>query len=397
VSRKVLLITHTFAPYAFPESYLSAKRMGNIPGIEVDVLTIEPFMSDVRVDKKFGLYAEKRFNNVTRLKPPAWYKHLPFARLQFLFSLPDAYLYLNPIYSKQLKEASKYDAIFTWSMHHSAHLLGRYVKKRNPAIRWFAHFSDPWVKNPFFMQNWFTKIINKYLERKVFEQADSLLFTSKETVDLVLEAYPENIREKACIVPHAFDESLYPTTQKTNRNDIIIRYIGNFYGLRQPTGLIKALEILFANHFEVIKNIKLDFIGSSINKDSYSIPEQLNSYINFQEPVDYLASLKLMKEADLLLVIDAPFENSPFLPSKLIDYIGAGRPIFGITPPGTSERVLKGLGFLTANPNNPQEIANSLLKMIEGVQKGQYSLTPQQQKQFSIETVGAQMAELLSQ
>jgi hypothetical protein len=43
--------------------------------------------------------------------------------------------------------------------------------------------------------------------------------------------------------------------------------------------------------------------------------------------VGYQESLKLMSEADALLVIDAPADQSVFLPSKLIDYIGAGRPI----------------------------------------------------------------------
>ncbi len=72
-----------------------------------------------------------------------------------------------------------------------------------------------------------------------------------------------------------------------------------------------------------------------------------------------------MKEANLLLVIDAPFEMSPFLPSKLVDYVGANKPIFGITPPGTSQKLIEEMGFLVAPPHNIQDIADKLVQMIE--------------------------------
>jgi hypothetical protein len=66
--------------------------------------------------------------------------------------------------------------------------------------------------------------------------------------------------------------------------------------------------------------------------------------------VDYKTSLALMESADLLLVIDAPFDQSVFLPSKLVDYIGAQRPIFAITPPGTSAKLVSDLGGMVAHP-----------------------------------------------
>jgi len=81
--------------------------------------------------------------------------------------------------------------------------------------------------------------------------------------------------------------------------------------------------------------------------------------------VSYCQSLALMSSADLLLVIDAPTNNvSVFLPSKLVDYIGSGVPIFGISPPGTSASLIERLGGYVANPRNVQEIATELRKAI---------------------------------
>jgi hypothetical protein len=59
-----------------------------------------------------------------------------------------------------------------------------------------------------------------------------------------------------------------------------------------------------------------------------------------------------MKTADLLTVIDVPAKKNLFLPSNLVDYVGAGRPILGIKPPGT-----------------PQKIMNKLEKLQEGREK----------------------------
>jgi hypothetical protein len=57
--------------------------------------------------------------------------------------------------------------------------------------------------------------------------------------------------------------------------------------------------------------------------------------------VGYLDGLRLSASADALLVIDAPSSTpSIFLPSKLVESIGANRPVWGITPPGTSAEVI---------------------------------------------------------
>jgi hypothetical protein len=76
--------------------------------------------------------------------------------------------------------------------------------------------------------------------------------------------------------------------------------------------------------------------------------------------VKYLESLRLMSEADGLLVIDAPAELSVFLPSKLIDYVGAARPVFGITPRGTAAALIRRLGGWVAEPSDAAAVAAAL-------------------------------------
>lgn len=44
-------------------------------------------------------------------------------------------------------------------------------------------------------------------------------------------------------------------------------------------------------------------------------------------------------------------------PSKLIDYLGANRPIFGITPSGAAAGILEAAGESVAVPSDPHMIA----------------------------------------
>jgi glycosyltransferase involved in cell wall biosynthesis len=348
----------------------------------------------IKEDGDFIPYTASRFLNVHRLSPPAWYRNMPFQRLKGFFSIPDSYLYLNLLYLKHLKNLDNYGAVITWSMYHSIHLLGLYAKKHFPHIPWVAHFSDPWTTNPFFKENFLITMINQAFEKRVFSQADILTFTSEETIHKALSKYPNSVRIKAKTIFHAYDEALYPKMRMRKSEKLVVRYLGAFYGDRNPDTFIQAIKIIASRSPEIIDQVKIEFIGTSQN--SVQFDSLASQYFSFQDPVDYLTSLKLMKSADLLLVIDAPYENSPFLPSKLVDYIGANKPIFGVTPRGTSQKLIEEIGFLVANPTNSEDIANQFVKMITSIRSGSLKGIPQAiRNRYSISAVGQQVSEIL--
>jgi hypothetical protein len=97
------------------------------------------------------------------------------------------------------------------------------------------------------------------------------------------------------------------------------------------------------------------------------LPEPL---LTFRASVEYEESLQEMRSADGLLIIDAPFEQSVFFPSKLVDYLWARRPILALTPPGTSANIVMAAGGLVASPENPETIASGLADMIQQLRAG---------------------------
>jgi glycosyltransferase involved in cell wall biosynthesis len=123
----------------------------------------------------------------------------------------------------------------------------------------------------------------------------------------------------------------------------------------------------------------------------------LGGLVRFYGRVDYLTSLAKMREADLLLLIDAPAENgaaSVFFPLKLAEYLGSGRPIIGFTPAsGASARILRETGGFVVDLGDTAGLADLLV----GIADGRVSLKadPIPRAKYDYRHVGRQLADIL--
>lgn len=248
----------------------------------------------------------------------------------------------------------------------SDHLLGLRLRQRLQ-LPWVAHFSDPWSDNSFSRRFFLANYVNRRYEAEVIREADRVIFTSSETLDLVMQKYPAAWRSKARVLPHSYEPDLYPLVLKRRDGPLVFRYLGDFYGARSPLPLFQALADIHRGFPALLDNLRIELIGYVPKRMFYnsafrSLPVGI---VKILSTVSYSQSLTLMSEADLLLVIDAPAEISVFLPSKLVDYIGAGVPVLGIVPPGASASLIGRLGGSVANPLRREEVAHVLKVAIE--------------------------------
>ena len=292
--------------------------------------------------------------------------------LPFYGRCPDEYVGWIGLASQKtlafLKENQiKPDRVLTFGEPMSDHLVGRQLRA-SLGVPWVAHFSDPWADNPFRRYFVLSKWLNRRLEKSVINEADRVVFTSQETLDLVMKKYPESWREKAYVIAHGYQADLYPAPAKQGTAaSLVFRYVGNFYGDRTPAPLFEALAQLQCENPELLNHIQIELVGSipsrMLKTQAYrALPKNLVKTIS---TVSYLKSLELMAEADLLLIIDAPNPGiSVFLPSKLIDYIGAGKPIIGLVPRGASATLIQRLGGAAADPIDSVAIKKMLAEAI---------------------------------
>jgi glycosyltransferase involved in cell wall biosynthesis len=402
MSKRALLLSYAFPPVALPESYLAAKRMANLPDCEVDVITAPPYKKWMGFYDGLTEYIEKRFGEITRIKPTFLAKNLTFWRLGILSQCPDSARLLNGKIREAAERAistKSYDFIVTWSQWHSVHLVGLALKRQFPTLPWIAYFSDPWTNNPYKNTGALVDKINQHLEHKVMINADVRFFSTIQTLELATQRYSNCVRENSFVLPHGYDPELYSAQEKNpeEKSQLTCRYLGSFYGHRSPDILIKALKKIFDTRPDTLKNTRFEFIGpiekNILNSvDASGLPSNL---ISFQQSVGYLESLHLMKTADLLIVIDAPAKENLFLPSKLVDYIGAGRPILGITPPGTPQKIINKLGGFTANPSNLEDVITATQKALSEIIKYKNNKIPwglqEEREKFSSRSIGKSM------
>jgi glycosyltransferase involved in cell wall biosynthesis len=256
-----------------------------------------------------------------------------------------------------------YDAILTCSKPDSNHLIGLELKRR-ANIPWIAYLSDPWVDMPW--QNYPSKRIAAYhldLETKVMSAADHILFTSEETRSLVMLKYPPQFHAKSGVLPHCFVPDWYGRVTDANPpadGPVKILHTGHFYGARSPIPIFRAAARLNSEE-PMAGKLKIVMYGGMAAEDQRFISKNgLSDIVEIHGTIPYLKSLEKMRSADYLLLVEAPpklLTGSIFLPSKLVDYLGSGKPILGVTPlHGTSARVLAETGHIACDVEDGEGI-----------------------------------------
>ncbi|GIM46885.1 hypothetical protein DNHGIG_24340 [Collibacillus ludicampi] len=288
-----------------------------------------------------------------------------------------------------------YSLIYSRSQPGTSHLVALEFK-RQLGIPWVAQFSDPWAHNPYHSSN----RVDERHEERVIHAADRYVFPTVEMCDLVAAHYRSlNIGERSKVIPHCYDASLY-YSRTSKENGITLAYIGDFYGIRSPEPLLKALSIIQEKEPILLQNVRVRVIGNVESKfraliDTYK--DRVSVPIDLVGQVPYLQSLEKMAESDILLLIDAPSDVNLFLPSKLIDYFGARKPILGITSTkGTAGQLVGAFGFPVIDPLDAEGVANGLMKMIKELPSYQEKARNNVYDRFSAQEVAREFRDLFA-
>lgn len=363
----LLAVSYMLPPNLYPQAIQVGRMLHNLPArVGVVCGQVRQFASGLDCYPDFDARLSYRLEVPFVPRLSGWAHRLAFYGIPFYARSPDEFRSWVPSAEKAVldhfaRNPAKPQALLTFGEPMSDHLLGLRLKQKL-ALPWVAHFSDPWSDNPFRRRFFLSNLVNRRCEAQVVRHADRVIFTSQETLDLVMRKYPGEWRSKARVLPHAFEPALYGERQREGDNSIVLRYLGNFYGNRSPLPLFKALAILHRESPALLDCVRVELVGHVparmfLNSVYKGLPAGL---IRTVATVPYRQSLRLMSDADLLLVIDAPEDVSVFLPSKLVDYLGAGVPIFGIVPPGASAKLISQIGGAVANPRDLDAVVKAL-------------------------------------
>jgi glycosyltransferase involved in cell wall biosynthesis len=371
---KILLFSYAFPPMQVQMTAAVYKPMAAIArsGYEVDVLCADSFCPELPLERSLVPFAEKTFARIERLRPASGLLAQLRSATRVLDRVPDLMTVLRTsAYHKLMDmDLSRYDAVMTWSPFHSINAVMTRVKKARPSIKWLAQFSDPWAGNPLEISR-LTKAWNAWYEPRAVAAADFIVHSSRYSLDLMMRDQPESVRRRTNVIPHAYDEALFPQRPKSQNDRIVMRYVGVLYGRRSPEPLFQALVRLFDRRPELRSQLCVELIGlvppeMLASSAAKSLPE---GTVRAVGNVSFVESLERMYDADILLLIEANIRQNLFLPSKLSDYIGADTPIVGLTPPGGSEDAMRRLSCWYARPSDVEGIEKAVEGAVDHVRR----------------------------
>ncbi len=305
---------------------------------------------------------------------------------------------------------NKYDIVMTRSMPEESHMIGLEIKKIKPEITWIASFGDPIGNNPFTLKtlqsnnpyslknryqrqmgikeilslkrilkdiiykknnkksyNLFIKSKN-ILEKNIVKNADYIICNNDYQKKYIIDN--NNVgTEKFIVLPHTFDEKLYSQKAKKTSSKIVFTYIGHLDDIRTPKLFLEAISDMYQEDSDLKDKVEFDFYGNMSNNDKlYIINNDLTDFVKIKKPISYETSLKIMKNSDWLLHIDANIfdilNENIFFAAKLADYIGTGNKIIGLTMlDGASADILRKINALILTYSK-EEIKNYLYLII---------------------------------
>ena len=244
-----------------------------------------------------------------------------------------------------IKNEETFDALISIAAPHHIHWGCARAKAKYPQQFprvWIADCGDPFMKNgttkehlPFFA---------KY-ERQFCSACDYITVP----IENAKEAYYPEYRSKIRVIPQGFDFDLNAVGQTPVKNDVpTFAFAGMFYAdIRNPRLLL-----------DYLCSIKHDFrfyVYTRFDSLLSDYADKLKGRLIVKSPIPRNELIEVLKTMDFLVNIKNV--NSPNqLPSKLIDYSIAGRPILDIDPQNIDKSQID--AFISGNYSSALKIDN---------------------------------------
>ncbi len=194
-------------------------------------------------------------------------------------------------------------------------------------------------------QRWLTPRLER-LERATLHQAGRVVFTAESNRQAYVAAGLVDAGMTAH-VPYFYDAEVFRGECPADAG-FELRYYGGFdlHGDRNPETFFRALALFLEAHPEARSVTRFVFHGHWLVDHTRFVEElKLADVVNIAPSLSYEDYLAGVRRSPVLLLVVAAAHNL-FMPSKIVDYFGARRPILAFVPQ-TSEmrRVLEAAGM----------------------------------------------------
>jgi glycosyltransferase involved in cell wall biosynthesis len=326
-----------------------------------------------------------------------------YQKIKNRFFIPDEKIGWIPFaFRKAVRELKrqKYDLIFSTSPTPCAHIIALKLK-REFGIPWVADYRDLWTLNPEYP---YSKNLKRYhrefqIEKFIAQSCNDQIHVTKGNLNNIRNYF--NLYNKHLkLIYNGYDIiTIAEPTEKKENDYLKFVYTGTFYGLRNPTSILKAISEIAKAEPKVADSLRLQFIGKSdtdiINNTASLGIRKMVSHVN-NLPQSEIDNIYQKTDVSVLII---PCGQSHILTSKIFDYLYIKKPILAIIPNGEAKEILikSNLGFF-ADPNSPEDIKRQILNLYRLWKTDQLHVEPNYEyiEQFHRHYLTKQLAEVFN-
>jgi len=297
----------------------------------------------------------------------------------------------------------KPEVIFTTSAPYSVHLIGMALKKIT-GLPWVADFRDPWTQNPFFAPS---SRLRRYIEEKmeagVMRNADRILAVTEPNLQGFMKKYPALPENKFATITNGFDPDDFSQCGSTKNKRFTVVFSGSLYKDVSAGTFYPVLRRIMNEHREMAGKIRIILVGYVSPEEKDKIRNAgMSHLIEIMGWVDHSRSIEFIKNADVNLLVLPGREKggSGIFTGKIFEYLGAGRPVLALVPPGIAADLINSAGAgVVADPDNPEEIQKAFLKLFQQYSSDSLKVTvaPEILKKFERRNLAGQLAEIFNE
>lgn len=257
------------------------------------------------------------------------------------------------------------DAVVVSAPPFSAFLVGNWLKRRFPHLRYVADFRDEWLD---FYLNAFEYGRHPAIRRRAtaieaetVSLADLSLSITHSCVQKIRARYPNLPASRFACLPNGYDPAVFDGFRPRSRSDgrIRVAHVGTVYPHSTPRYYFQGLESLPQTDRD---RFETHFIGR-ITEEERSVFTGRALRIVERGFLPQPEAVRAMEEADILLLT---MTDPHFTSGKIYEYLATGKPVLAVSPSGGEvDEVIRetGAGWVV-DPAKPEEMRARLREIL---------------------------------
>lgn len=276
-------------------------------------------------------------------------------------------------------------------------------KFRVPCV---VEFRDLWTNSyyrhldqPTILHRW----LHSRLERVAIRDADRVTVVAKGLAERLQAQYADVLRHPIALNYNFYDESEFEGTPPRCRgpdDPFVLSYVGNIYDRRNPYVFFEGLRRFLDRHNVAPQRFRFRWAGATFAVPGIEAAIQslgLSPYIDFLGQKTHAEALRILRESDFSLLIQAPGDTI-HIPGKLFESIGARVPILALSDPCETAEIIERTNSGIISAHEASSVETALSRAYHHVRSGSaWIFNEPECAKYSADSVVANLARLFEE